>query len=331
MKPNINAVAAGATKLSSPQVLGDDLPMPVPPGVDLLTVGEALSLVTPRKAIRLDMAEDFTIEAAGAELNVASHGAALGARVEWAGRLGRDPLGRRILDELAARNVGRSWVELDAEAPTGLYVKDPGGSMYYYRSGSAASLGDEHFASRISLDRVRIVHVTGITPALSESCSRLVDELIKRVRTSSALLSFDVNYRPTLWRARGIDEIAAAERLRELADAADIVFVGLDEAALWRAASPRDVRERIPHPQFVIVKDGSNAAMEFDGQELTTVPALQAEPVEVVGAGDAFAAGYLVALLLGEKSEGRLLAGHKRALTTMTSTTDFPRIERSRP
>ncbi|WP_243648401.1 sugar kinase [Agromyces fucosus] len=300
-----------------------DIPLP-----DVVALGETMALVAPVLAEPLETAHEFRVDSAGAESNVAAHLAALGGRAAWAGRLGDDALGRRIERHLRERGVDTRWVEADPDAPTGVYFKDPGRGVRYYRAGSAASRMAPPFLDSLPLDTARVVHVSGITPALSASCDALVDALVDRVAASPAMLSFDVNHRSALWPA-GV----AAGRLRELASRADLVFVGLDEAeALWGTATPEAVRALLPEPTLLVVKDGAIGATEFRAgagadDRPTHVPAMVAEVVEAVGAGDAFAAGYLASWLTGGDARERLAAGHARAVTVLGDTADFPRAE----
>ncbi|WP_127792756.1 sugar kinase [Agromyces sp. LHK192] len=300
--------------------------MPAPTHPEVLAIGEVMALVVPAAAESVEHAREFRIDAAGAEANVASHLAALGRRAAFAGRLGDDALGRRIAAELRDRGVDTRWVELDPHAPSGLYVKDPGGAVTYYRAGSAASRTDPGFLDRMPIDEVAIVHLSGITPALSATCGAFVDAAVDRVAAGRARLAFDVNHRPALWRAAGEPD-RAGERLLALARRADLVFVGLDEAqVLWGARTPADVRALLPEPDEVVVKDGEvgATALARDGSAVfVATPAV--DVVEVVGAGDAFAAGYLHALLDGRAAAERLSAGHARAALTLADTADFPR------
>ena len=295
---------------------------------EVVAIGETMALVAPVLAEPLETADEFRVDTAGAEANVAAHLAALGRTAAWAGRVGDDALGRRVVRHLHDRGVDTRWVETDDEAPTGVYFKDPGNGVRYYRAGSAASRMSPSFLDSLPIDSARIVHLSGITPALSASCDALADALVARVETASALLSFDVNHRSALWPA-GV----AADRLRELAARADVVFVGLDEAeALWGTATPEAVRVLLPEPTLLVVKDGAIGATEFRAgagadDRPTHVPAMVAEVVEAVGAGDAFAAGYLASWLTGGDASGRLAAGHARAVTVLGDTADFPRVE----
>lgn len=294
--------------------------------IDVMAMGEAMILVTPVGATSLEGATKFALETSGAEANVASHVAALGGSAAWVGRLGDDPLGHRISADLASRGVDTQWIQYSTSAQTGVYFKDPGAGVFYYRNGSAAARAEPDAYSYVPFERSRIIHLTGITPALSAGCSEQIDHLVSRVRKSGSQLSFDVNFRPQLWKPEATHTASAAVRLRSIAQEADIVFVGFDEAqALWDVKSPDDIRELLPKPEFIVVKDGGTAAHEYHAGTITSVPAIAVDVVELVGAGDAFAAGYLQALLNGEEAPVRLGRGHERAVATIQDTADFPR------
>lgn len=285
---------------------------------EVLCLGETMSLVAPSTPVSLEEAASFTLSAGGAESNVAVHLASLGHRVRWASRVGDDPLGRRMVASLARSGVETGLVEVRSDAPTGVYFKDPGPDgtrVHYYRAGSAASTMDLDFLADEVVDAARVLHISGITPALSESCDRLIRRLLTRPRR--APISFDVNHRPALWSAR-----QAAPVLAELAQLADVVFVGLDEAAaLWGVKTAEDVRELLDSPVTVVVKDGAEAAHAL-GETSTVVPAPAVEVVEPVGAGDAFAAGFLSGVLRGEDDERCLRRGHLLAAHSLRSTED---------
>lgn len=285
----------------------------------VIAIGETMVLVTPTTAEPLATARNFHLDVGGAESNVASHMAHLGVHTAWVSALGDDPLGLRVRRTIAGRGVDTSWVAMNPEASTGVYFKDPGNTVHYYRSDSAASRMGPASVSGVPLEEASVVHLSGITPALSSSCAALVDTIFQRVAASDAVLSFDVNHRSGLWPLK-----VAAPALEALARRADIVFVGLDEAqTLWGCETSDDVRELLSEPDKLVVKDGSVGATEFHGERLVTVPAIATEVVEAVGAGDAFAAGYLAAALIGAPASDRLLAGHNRARLVLQSTSDF--------
>ncbi|MFF1876953.1 sugar kinase [Leifsonia sp. NPDC058230] len=286
----------------------------------LLAAGETMAMVAPREAERLHAADAFRVDAGGAESNVAGHVAALGHPAAWFSRLGADPLGERILQRLAARGIGVSTVIRDPGRPTGLYVKDPGHGVHYYRAGSAASFLCAADADGVDLDGIAVLHVSGITAVISPSAAEFLDRILTRAREAGVLVSFDVNHRLALW---GPETAGAA--LKSFAARADIVFVGRDEAErLWGTATPAEVRALLPEVVELVVKDGPHGATTFTGVDHVFVPALKVEVVEEVGAGDAFAGGYLAALLDHATIDERLREGHARAALVLATTADWP-------
>lgn len=289
----------------------------------LITLGETMVMLTPGRAQSLAEAAELQVHIGGAESNVATHAAALGIDAAWVSAVGADVFGTRVRDAVAARGVDVGWVLTDPDAPTGVYFKNPGHGVLYYRAGSAASRLNADAVADVPFENAEVVHLSGITPALSPECAALVDTVFDRASSSDALLSFDVNHRAALW-APG----EAAPALLALARRADIVFVGLDEAHdVWGCDTAEDVRTLVPEPARLVVKDGDVGATEFaregDSDSKVFVPAVPTEVVEAVGAGDAFAAAYLAALLKGADALGRLGAGHARARLVLLSTSDF--------
>lgn len=289
--------------------------------LDLLSLGETMALVVPARPEPLEEAEDFRLTIGGAESNVACHLASAGHRTAWCSALGEDALGRRVRRDIAAHGVDVQHVRLDPHAPTGLYLKDPGHGVSYYRAGSAASRMGPAELARLDLSTVRIMHLSGITLALSADCRELVYAAITAAHAQGALVSFDVNHRPALWRTTE----EAAHEIRAAARKADVVLVGRDEAAaLWGTATADDVRARFPDVPHLVVKDADIEAVEFEGGRRNAVPTPRIEIVEAVGAGDAFAAGWLDGLLTGQDAAERLTRGHARAARTLASTHDLP-------
>ncbi|MGH8792202.1 MAG: sugar kinase, partial [Stackebrandtia sp.] len=207
--------------------------------------------------------------------------------------------------------------EVDPRAPTGLYVKDPyGRAVHYYRRGSAASFMGRDMLTGLS--GARVLHLSGITAALSDSCADLMRHALVD-RPHPAVVSFDVNYRAGLWSAAD-----AAPVLAELANAADLVFVGRDEAeVLWGTVIADKIRAVLSQPRTLIVKDGGVGATAYVADHARVfAPAPPVDIVEPVGAGDAFAAGYLYGLLRDAPMAARLRLGHLVAGCAMRSAGD---------
>lgn len=223
----------------------------------LLAVGETMALVTPSSAQSLSDAERFRLDVGGAESNVAAHIAALGHEAHWFSRLGRDALGDRVLSQLTARGIRVDRVIRDAAHPTGVYVKNPGHGVLYYRSGSAAAQLAPDDADQLALDGVDVLHLSGITAALSETAAQFVDRVIDRAHAASVIVSFDVNYRPVLW-SNG----TAAPVLAALARRSDVVFAGRDEAELlWGTTTADEIRELLRDVPELVVKDGESGRL----------------------------------------------------------------------
>lgn len=270
-------------------------------------------------------AETFQVSAAGAESNVAIGLAQLGHKAAWLGRVGADGLGRRVVQNIATEGVDVSLVQVDHSARTGLFVKSPaptGSTVTYYRAGSAGSLLSTAEVETALESRPRHLHISGVTPALSISAADATHVALTRARKLGITTSFDVNYRPALWPV----EATAKRVLRDLAQLATVVLVGLDEAQdLWDVRAAPDCRALLPDVDHVVIKDGATDAVEFSGTTSTTVPALAVDVIEAVGAGDAFASGWIHGFLTGADVTARLRYGHLMAQRALRSRGDYQR------
>jgi 2-dehydro-3-deoxygluconokinase len=293
------------------------------PAGRVVCVGETMAALAPDPPGRLEDAEGLRLSVAGAESNVAMYLAGHGIDVAWVSALGDDPLGRRVRAAVAAAGVDVSAVRCDPGRPTGVLVKDPGPDgtrVHYYRRGSAASALGPRLLEQEPVRSAGLLHLTGVTPALSPSCRELVARALDVPAGGRRhAVSFDVNHRAALW-----PEGEAATVLRELAGRADIVFVGLDEAqALWgEDLTTAGIRRLLPRPRILVVKDGARAASAVTEDGICTVPALRTTVVEPVGAGDAFAAGFLAGLLRGLGLRRALRLGHCTAVSALRVTGD---------
>ncbi len=238
----------------------------------------------------------FRLSVAGAESNVAAYLSMLGAQVSWVSKVGDDPFGHFMLKELRGLGIDVERTDIAREFPTGIAFKDRSAAqtkVWYYRSGSAASTMDETAAQTVSSLGSKLIHLSGITLALSPTCESFMREVV-RTKHADTRISFDVNWRPALWTKSG------SQPVLDFAQSSDIVFVGLDEAqALWGSQDEVAVRRLLDSPEILVVKRGADGSTIFHGNEKVAVPALSVNVVEPVGAGDAFAAGFLSGYLAG--------------------------------
>lgn len=275
----------------------------------ILTFGETMGLVVADQVGSLAAARACTLDIGGAESNLAMAAARLGTPATWVGRVGADAVGDLVADRVRGAGVDARVVR-DPDAFTGVMVRSrPVGSAVrvdYHRRGSA---GSRLRADDVPEELVRtagVLHVTGITAALGPSARQAVFSAVESARASGVLVSLDVNHRAKLWTADEANPV-----LRDLVGRADIVFAGVDEAELVLgevAGSAGDAARMLAAegPAEVVVKDGARGAVAVvDGRALVArpVPVRQVDPV---GAGDAFAAGYLVERLAGLSPSQRL-------------------------
>lgn len=296
---------------------------PLPETPAAVCVGEAMIMLAGETGVPLADVESFRRSVGGAECNVAGGLAALGIATGWVSRLGDDGFGAHVLRDLQGRRVEVGGVELDPDRPTALYAKESHGGrtrMHYYRTGSAAAAMDLTFLDRPAVQKrlanAELVHTTGITVAISDSAAQMVEQLGAQPR--NYLLSVDLNWRPVLWRDKD------PEPLWRVLRAADVVLIGADEALVFAGTNdPAELHERLGGRCTLVVKNDAHTALvlEPDGHR-TEVPALTVDVVEPVGAGDAFAAGFLAGTLQGLPMKQRLRLGHLNAAAVLTVPED---------
>lgn len=284
----------------------------------VLTLGETMALLDPVDDGELELGRPLRLRIAGAESNFAIGLARLGVPARWISRLGRDRFGDLVLAALAVEGVDVSFVERD-DARTGLFLKWRSGGesrVAYYRAGSAASLLEPADVPNEAFDGVRLVHLTGITMALSGSARDAVIDVAQRAKERGATVLFDPNFRAALPDTPE----AAASRQRDVLPFVDWYLCGEAEARLlWGDDAI---------PARTVVRVGARGAI-VEG-ELVPPPRI-AEVVDEIGAGDAFAAGFAYGLLEGWTPAESVRAGHVLAAYALAGTGDWetaPRLAR---
>ncbi|MER8011489.1 sugar kinase [Streptomyces sp. NPDC094149] len=320
-----------------------DGPRNAPDVVDVVALGESMVTFLPSRPGRLADVPSFERGIGGAESNVACGLAAAGHAVRWVSRVGADGFGDHLVETIGGFGVDVSSVGRDLSRPTGVYFRTAGDrstdahEVAYYRAGSAASAMSADTVDLAAVRAGRVLHLSGITAALSPGCLELV-----RALTAAApgrpLVSFDVNHRAGLWQ-----DADGPRVLLDLARRADIVFVGEDEAeeAWGITGGPSEIRAVLSEPGVLVVKQGAKGATVFvsaaghgvavaqfpaplKGRSTDTfVPALAVDVVATTGAGDAFAAGFLSATLRGLPLRDRLRHGHLWAAAALTVPGDL--------
>ncbi len=263
-----------------------------------LTFGETLVQHNADYIGPYDLDGPYTRHVAGAESNVALDLGRLMPDIEavWISRLGQDADGDMILEQLTDRITVHA-PQFDGEF-TGIQLLNHLGEgevlRRYRRAGSAAS---RLTAAEIlpNLDGSDLVHVTGITPALSDTCRQTVMEVMRSAAGRGIPISMDVNYRDALWTPA--EARAVCDEMRRLAT---LFKVGHDEVeTIWGLGHSAEDYARFFHDgntRLTVITTGDSGAVAYDGRQVITHPGFTVEMVDPVGAGDAFVAGLLAGI-----------------------------------
>ncbi|WP_395320348.1 sugar kinase [Fructilactobacillus frigidiflavus] len=253
----------------------------------------------------------------GAELNVAIGIQRLGHTTQYISQVGTDPLGIYAKNIINEDGVGTDYISLDSEHWTGHQLKqlvthgDP--QTYNYRTNSAASNLNYKKIDNVDLSEVKIAHMSGIFPALSDTSRKSFKELMKRLVDNNILITFDPNLRPALWD----NEADMISTINELAKDADIVMPGISEGkVLMGSDNPEKIADFYLNngrrTKAVLVKIGPKGAYvkTKDGQSYVVDGFKVDHVVDTVGAGDGFALGVISALLEGKTLKSAVMRGN---------------------
>lgn len=276
---------------------------------DVTTLGEVMLRLTVPPGVRLEAASQLDLMPGGAEANVAALLARLGRRTAFASALPDNPLGRLAANHLRTAGVDLGAVDWRTEGRMGLYFVEFSApprpiEVIYDRSDSClAHWQPAHVAWPHLLDS-RLIHLTGITPALSPGARAIVTEARALAHAAGLKVSFDINYRQKLW-----DPPTAAAALRGLAAGVDLLFCGQADAARVFACSgrPEEVVRRLAdelQAKTVVLTLGDSGVMAWDGSRIHRADALPVQVIDRLGAGDALAAGVMHGWLDGDLAHG---------------------------
>jgi 2-dehydro-3-deoxygluconokinase len=276
-------------------------------------------------------ASTFRKHVGGAESNVAIGMCRLQHSAGWISRVGDDELGRAIVFRVRGEGVDTSRVIVDPQAPTGVMVRERRElgpiAVAYYRKGSAASRLSPTDLDEDYVTHAKTLHLTGITPALSESCRQTTFAAAEMARAAGVRVVLDPNIRYKLWSAQ-----EARATLRDLAAKADVVLPGADEAELLTGASDpltaaRDLLKL--GPGLVVVKLGAEGAIAVTADRVVRVAGVAlSRVVDPVGAGDAFAAGFHTAWLRNLPLEDTLALANRCGAVATTVAGDIEALPR---
>jgi len=275
----------------------------VEPLYDVVALGEVMVRLASRAPVRLEQARELDVTIGGTEANVLCALARLGLRTAWISALPSNPWGERVSRELRGHGVDVSRVVWRVRGRIGTYFLEYGLAprpirVFYDRQDSAFTTLSEEEVDWEVVRRSRVVHVTGVTPALGEQPRGLTERAVEEAHAGGAFISLDVNYRAALWSPE-----EAGSYLESLLPRAQLIFVGLEDARrlFGHDGEPEAVaealRRRVPKAIVALTLGEQGSIVLADRVHRPT----RLYPLDVVadrvGAGDAFAAGFLYGLL----------------------------------
>jgi 2-dehydro-3-deoxygluconokinase len=279
------------------------------PNYDVTTFGEALLRLSVPEGIRLQTAAQLDLNPAGAEANIATLIARLGYRTSWHSALPNHAMGQFLAEHLRKAGVntdGITWMDSGRVGTFYLEFAAPPRAIQviYDRADSCITKMTVDNINWDSLLDTRLLHLTGITPALSPSCAEIIQTAIARARAANIPISFDVNYRAKLWT-----EAAARDWLTPVIQGIDILSCGMNDAGrvFGFKGEPEAVVKSLRDTtgaKVVLVSSGDKGAYLWDGTQVIHQPALPVRIIDRIGAGDALACGVLHGWFNGDLALG---------------------------
>ncbi|ANU11914.1 2-keto-3-deoxygluconate kinase [Planococcus antarcticus DSM 14505] len=288
----------------------------------IFTLGDALITFDPSETGPLRYVPSFTRRVGGAELNFAIGCARLGLHIKWASRLGGDEFARVIYNFARGEGVDMTNVEFVEGYPSSLNFKeireDGTGKTFYYRYNSPILTMVPEDIKEEMLEGIDLIHLTGVFLAINPKNLEITKRVLEIAREKDITVSFDPNIRLKLWT---LEQAKAA--YQEIFPFVDILLTGLDEIEMIIGdTSPKALENCAKHYEIqqLVVKDGVNGAKVLYDKTWYAKEAFSIKPIDTVGAGDGFDAGYIYSVLNGF-SPGRALefANAVGALVTTVS------------
>jgi 2-dehydro-3-deoxygluconokinase len=224
-----------------------------------------------------------------------------GARTAYLTRLGQDTFGDALMALWQREGVDTSGIERNTQAHTGIYFVTHGAKGHefsYLRAGSAASRMTPAWLPRALVSQSKILHVSGISLAISATARDTVFEAMKQAREAGTLVSFDSNLRLKLW---SLEEARAA--ITRAIGMCDLFLPSVDDVNVLSGHSDPDAIVDWSHglgAKQVVLKLGAEGALVSDGKQRERIAGHRVEVVDATGAGDCFCGNLLARIAMGD-------------------------------
>ena len=250
--------------------------------------------------------------------NCAIAAARQGADVGYLTHVGDDAFGQSFLDLWQSEGVDCSTVRRRPDAHTGIYFVTHGKQGHefsYFRAGSASSRMIPDDLPIDALKTTRILHVSGISQAISETAADTVFKAMEIVSEAGGMVSYDTNLRLKLWpleRARAITHAAMSR--------CDIALPGLDDAQqLTGLIEPDDITDFYLNlgASIVALTLGAEGTLVATPEERQQIKGRRVQAVDATAAGDTFDGAFLSQIVIGKSPfEAARYANAAAALST---------------
>ena len=296
--------------------------------VDVVTLGETMLRLSPVNVSTLEEAQQFQVDVAGAESNVAVGLARMELKVGWISKLVDNSIGRLIANRIHWHGVDISRIVWADNGRNGLYYLEPGADprptrLIYDRGDSAFTKLTFEEVDKEYVAGAKLLHLSGITPALGDSARGLIDRIVDYAKASDTLVSLDVNYRQKLWSPP-----VARKMLAPIIEKVDILICSLNDAATVFEQTDKNPEAVIKnlHKRFlnhtVVLTMAAEGALAYDGNKIWQENAFSAGVVDRIGRGDSFSAGFLYGYLRKDVTAA-LKYGNAMAALNQTLKGDF--------
>ncbi|MBC7236027.1 MAG: sugar kinase [Chloroflexi bacterium] len=300
--------------------------------VRVVCIGETMLMFAPPPYETIEYCDHFVALNGGAESNVAIGLERLGAHAGWIGKLPRNALGRKIVNEIRSFGVDTSAVVWAERGRVGTFFVEWGAPprpvmTIYDRAGSVATTMTADDLDWDYIEGAEWVQLTGITPAISPVCRAAVPEIARRARERGVRVAFDVNYRALLWTK----EEARAACAEILPFVNLLITTEPDMAIVLGAREPREEGLRALVERYgldaAVMTLGGEGCLAYDGWAFYAAPAHSVQMVNRLGAGDAFTAGLLYGCLEAGLEAG-LRYGMAMAALKLTIPQNIPLVNK---
>jgi 2-dehydro-3-deoxygluconokinase len=307
---------------------------------DVVTFGEAMVRLSPPHFQRLEQTRSLDLNVGGAELNVAVGVTRFGMKSAWVSKLPRNSLGYLIRDHAQEFGVDCSHLVWSDTGRAGLYFLEFGASprassVLYDRGGTAISMVEPNEVDWAAIfGQAKHFHVSGITPALSPSASKVTAEALKAAKEANCTVSYDLNYRKKLWTpedARRIQEpmMANVDILITTEEDTNVVF-GIKEKNYETVAEKLAQIFTFKTVAITLRTDLSVwrnnwTAIAYHDGKIIRDKTYEVEIVDRVGGGDSFTSGFLSGWLKEGDAEKGVQYGNAFAALKHTFPGDFNR------